>query len=207
MPVQVDRSYFHGLKLRLVLPVLFGSAILILYYWQLLNLTSDQLKKSFYFALLAIPACTLSIIPLNRRLLLPVIRYLNGSAPATEAVRCASLFPLRSALLSLASWFVAGFAIVYYSIKVLNIPDNYRLYLFLGALSAGLTASFVHFQILRGALIPVRTRIAEDLGERIPVLLYPILMKLLLSFTMLIALALIFFALLGHVHIEEALRT
>ena len=207
MSVRVDRSYFHGLKIRLVLPVLFGSAILILYYWQLLNLTADQLKKSFYFALLAIPVSTLWVIPLNRRLILPVIRYLKGMAPAIEAERSASLFPMRSALLSLGSWFIAGFAIVYYSIRVLHIPETYRLYLFLGALSAGLTASFVHFQILRGAMIPVRTRIAEDLGEKIPVLLYPILMKLLLSFTMLIALALIFFALLGHVHTEEALRT
>jgi signal transduction histidine kinase len=207
MPVQVDRSYFHGLKLRLVLPVLFGSAILILYYWQLLDLTTDQLKKSFYFALFAIPISTLWVIPLNRRFVLPVIRYLKGTAPAKEAERSASLFPLRSALLSLGSWLIAGFAIVYYSIRVLNIPESYRPYLFLGALSAGFTASFVHFQIVRGAMIPVRTRIAEDLGEKVPVLLYPILMKLLLSFTMLIALALTFFALLGHVHTEEALRT
>src|SRR5919106_4256888 len=109
MSVQVDRSYFHGLKLRLVLPVLFGSAILILYYWQLLSLTTDQLKKSFYFALLAIPISTLWVIPLNRRLISPVIRYLKGMAPAIEAERSASLFPMRSALLSLGSWFIAGF--------------------------------------------------------------------------------------------------
>ena len=207
MPERVDRSYFHGLKLRLVLPVLLGSAILILYYWQLLNLTTDQLKKTFYFALIAIPFSTLWVIPLNRRLVLPVIRYLKGTGSAKEAERSAALFSLRSALLSLGSWFLAGFAIVYYSIRVLHIPESYRLYLFLGVLSAGLTASFVHFHILRTAMVPVRTRIAEDLDEEIPVLLYPILMKLLLSFTMLIALSLTFFTLMGHAHTQEALRT
>ncbi|MCI0604879.1 response regulator [bacterium] len=207
MPERVDHSYFHGLTLRLALPVLLGSAILILYYWQLLTLTTDQLKKTFYFAAIAIPLSTLWAIPWNRRLILPVIRYLKGTGSAREAERAAALFSVRSAMLSLGSWFLAGFAVVYYSIRVLHIPESYRLYLFLGTLSAGLTASFVHFHMLRGAMISIRTRIAEDLGEENFTFRYTILMKLLLSFTMLIALALTFFALMGHAHTEEALRT
>ncbi len=207
MAEREPRSYFHGLKFRLALPVLLGSAILILYYWQLLNLTPDQLKKTFYFALVAIPISILWVIPLNRRLVLPVIRYLKGTGSAREAERAATLFSVRSALLSMGSWFAAGFAIVYYSIRVLNIAESYRLYLFLGVLSAGLTASFVHFHILRATMVPVRTKIAEELGEEISVLRYPILMKLLLSFTMLIAMALTFFALMEHAHMQETLRT
>ncbi len=201
-----ERSYFHGLSLRLTLPVILGSAILILYYWKLLHLSGDQLTKTLYFAVVVIPLSVLWPIPLNRRLVHPVIQYLRGAGSAASAERAASLFPLRSAFFSLGSWFLAGVAIVYYSIRILHIPESYQLYQFLGALSAGLTASFIHFHILRQAMVPVRIRIAQDLGEDPPILRYPILMKLLLSFTMLIALALTFFALMGHAHTAEALQ-
>ncbi len=207
MAEPLDTSYFQGLNRRLSLPVLVGSGILILYYSKLLHLSAEQLRYTFYFAVAAIPLSMIWPIPFNQWLVRPVIRYLKGTGSALEAEKAAAHFPIRSALMSLLSWFLTGFAIVYYSIRFLHVAEAYRVYLFAGCLSSGLAASFVHFHILRTGLEPIRVRIAEELGVVHAEVRYPILLKLLLSFTMLIALALAFFALLGQAQTEEALRT
>src|SRR5262249_48160206 len=122
--------------------------------------------------------------------------YLKKTGSAEDAELAARRFPLRSSLVSLLSWMIGGIAIVLFSVHILKIPGVSGIYLFVACASAGLAASFVHFHILRSTLEPVRIEIARTLGESRRRSRFSILMKLVVSFTMLIALSLIFFTFL-----------
>ncbi len=206
MTDQPSQSYFRGLAIRLSLPVLAGAGVLFLYYWKLLHLHSGVIQQTVYFVTILIIVSLLWPIPINRRLVRPIIAYLKGDASASEAEEAAAKFPARSALVSLVSWVLGGIVIVLFGIFVLHLQESYRLYLFTAAVSAGLAASFIHFHIVHDAMEPVRTRIASSTGTSSTKFRYPILIKLLGAFTMLIALSLIFFALMENVHTQTALE-
>ncbi|HJZ12805.1 MAG TPA: HAMP domain-containing sensor histidine kinase, partial [Acidobacteriota bacterium] len=104
------------------------------------------------------------------------------------------------------SWALEGIAIVWFSISILRVSESFRLYLFMAAISGGLAASFVHFHIVRSGMVPVRTRIAQETGRISIEIHYPILIRLLGSFTLLIGLSLIFLTLLNHARTEDLLR-
>lgn len=206
MTDQPSQSYFRGLAIKLSIPVLAGAGVLFLYYWKLLHLQGGVIQKTIYFVTVLTVVSLLWPIPINRRLVRPIIAYLKGNASASEAEEAAAKFPARSAFVSLVSWMLGGIAIVLFGIFVLHLEQSYRIYLFTAAVSAGLAASFIHFHIVHDAMEPIRTRIASSTGTVSAKFRYPILTKLLGAFTMLIALSLIFFALMENVHTQTALR-
>lgn len=201
-----QESYFRGLRWKLAIPVAIGSVILILYYYKLLNLSFYAVKKAFLYLLVTLPFYVLIPVPINRYLLDPVIRYLKGAGNVKEAEARAAMFPIYSALVSLGSWIVGGIGVVIYSLKVLGLPQSSRFYLFFACVSAGFAASFIHYHLMRQPMEKIRAKIAAEREVTPAEARYPILLKLLLSFTMLIALALVFFALLENTRTEEALR-
>lgn len=206
MTDQVSESYFRGLAIKLAIPVLAGAGVLYLYYWKLLQLDRAVIQETLYFMTILTLVSILWPIPINRRLVRPIIAYLKENGSATEAEEAATKFPSRSALVSLLSWTLGGITIVLFSIHILHLPESYRIYLFTAAVSAGLAASFIHFHLVHDAMEPVRTRIASATGSVSTKFRYPILTKLLGAFTMLIALSLIFFALMENMHTQTALR-
>lgn len=201
-----EESYFQGLKFKLAIPVMVGACILLIYYYKLLHLSFDTMEKAFLYVVFVVPVFVWSPVPLNRILLNPVIRYLKGTGNPREAEERAAVFPLYSALLSLLSWVVGGIMVVVYSLKVLRLPPSTRYYLFMACVSAGFAASFIHFHLMRQAVQRIRARIALETGDLTVKMRYPILMRLLLSFTLLIALALVFFALLQNAQTSDLLR-
>ena len=200
-----EPSHFRGLSAKLSLPVLAGSAVLLLYNWKLLHLNADELKKTVYFLSLMVPIALVWPIPLNRRLVRPIILYLKGKGDANAADKAAAAFPIKSAGISLSSWTLAAVSIVIFSTKYLHVSAAYNLYLFVGALSGGLAATFIHFHIVHDSMELIRSRIAETTGVLSSDHRYPIMMKLLASFTLLITLSLIFFALMENAHWQQTL--
>jgi signal transduction histidine kinase/DNA-binding response OmpR family regulator len=199
-------SYFQGLRFKLAIPVMVGACILLVYYYKLLHLTFDNMEKALLYVLVVLPVFLLSPVPVNRVLLNPVIRYLKGTGSPHEAEERAAVFPLYSALLSLLSWVIGGIMVVIYSLKVLMLPPSTRYYLFMACVSAGFAASFIHFHLMRQAVQRIRAKIALETGDLALKMRYPILLRLLLSFTLLIALALVFFALLQNAQTSDLLR-
>jgi len=206
MQDQPELSAFRGLRLKLSLPVVVGSLVLLLYYLKLLQLDSNQARKTIYFAAFLMPLSLLWPIPFNRRLISPLVRYLQGNGSAVEAEKSAAEFPFRSSFISLGSWIFCGILFVIFSHVVLFSVPIHSLYIFIGFVSGGIAASFVHFLLLREAMEKLRIRIAQEIVRPpVPVRL-SILMKLLLAFTMLISLSLLFFALISQSHLDEQTR-
>src|SRR3990170_4538549 len=109
-----ETSYFRDLPIKLSLPVLVGSGILLLYYWKLVHLKAENIPEILIFAIVSISLSLLWPIPINKRLLAPVTRYLKGTASAEEAEKAAAAFPVYSALVSILSWALEGIAIVWF---------------------------------------------------------------------------------------------
>src|SRR5215831_3762531 len=99
MQHQPELSAFQVLRLKLSLPVVVGSLILLLYYLKLLQLDSDQARKTIYFSAVLMPLSLLWPIPFNRRLISPLVRYLQGKGSAVEAEKSATEFPWKSAFI------------------------------------------------------------------------------------------------------------
>lgn len=201
-----QRPSFRELRRKLALPVLLGSVVLMFYLWELLALNIQQVQKMVLYAAMIGPLSLLWPIPINRKLISPVIEYLKGNGSPDLAEKVARSFPLRSALLSMFSWTLAGIANVGFMIHGLHVPSTYGLYTFMATVTAGFAASFVHFYILRRAMESVRIRIAEETEKTPQQLRYRILMKLLIAFSSLVALSLVSFALRESSSKQQALR-
>lgn len=151
--------------------------------------------KVILLTLITLSVLLLLPIPINRMLLNPVIRYLKGAGSPQKAEERAAVFPLYSAILSLVTWTIGGGIVgTIYNIKLLGLSSSNNVVLFMGILSIAFASSFVHFHLMRQAMAKIRIRIAEETGGLELKVRYPILPKLLVSFTLLIALALLRFA-------------
>lgn len=201
-----EQSYFQGLLIRLFLSVWIGVAILFVYAWQILRLDHAGFTRLILFVALAIPVYFLLPLPWNRLLARPIIRYLKGQAEAAECERAASTFPFRSALISFGFWCTGGLVTVYFAVSALKISVPIAANVMIGIISGGFATSFVHFHILRKTMEPIRAKIALETGTVLsPKVRYPILLKLVLSMSILIALSLVFMALMQDARSKEAL--